>query len=157
MSGLQSADLLGPLSTNLLFTYVSTHQASNQPPCMSILLFWFRISESIMLFTCIAPPWWRNLPMQRNATGHTLLPHRLSRPVTASVPPDIVTDASDCSEISEADIVTWNLESSDFVQKSRCTYPDLALKQLLTSRPIRSLFVRSWLAKHCANDQSCDT
>jgi hypothetical protein len=30
---------------------------------------------------------------------------------------------------------------NDFVQKSRCTYPDQTLKQLLTSRLIRSLLI----------------
>ena len=46
---------------------------------------------------------------------------------------------------------TWNLEvnleSNDFVQKSRCTYPDQTFKQLLTSRLIRSLLICCWLTR----------
>jgi hypothetical protein len=40
------------------------------------------------------------------------------------------------SRVEPGKLGTWNLESNDFVQKSRCTYPDKTPKQLLTSRLI---------------------
>jgi len=48
---------------------------------------------------------------------------------------------------------TWNLELgiNDFVQKSRCTYPDQTLKQLLTSSLIRSLLICSCLTTTTGN------